>query len=154
LRGKGGKSRTVVIPEQCARLLKKHMGQIEPKCPGADLRHVFSSQTREHMTISCVEEVVKKSILKAKETRPDLFPHNYTPHSFRHSIATHMLESGIPLPAIKAFLGHASINTTMIYTSVSQELVAEYLKERNPYARQADTDENSKPEYSVPSFLL
>jgi hypothetical protein len=42
----------------------------------------------------------------------------------------------------------------MIYASVSQELVAKYLKEKNPYAQQTDMDENSKPECSVPSFLL
>ena len=90
----------------------------------------------------------------AKGAHPDLFPHNYTPHSFRHSIATHMLESGVPLPAIKAFLGHASINTTMIYTSTSQELVAKYLTEMNPYARQADMVEDLEFSYSAPAFLL
>ena len=106
------------------------------------------------MTIACVEEVVKKYILKAKEGRPDLFPHSYSPHSFRHSIATHMLESGVPLPAIKAFLGHASISTTMVYTSTSQELVTKYLIEKNPYAQQIDMDEDSQPGFLIPPFLL
>jgi site-specific recombinase XerD len=154
LRGKGNKSRTVVIPEQCARLLRRHIDQLGSGRADAGPRHVFSSQTREHMTIACVEEAVKKYVLKAKEARPDLFPHNYTPHSFRHSIATHMLEAGVPLPAIKAFLGHASINATMIYASTSQELVAKYLTEKNPYAQQADTVEDRQSGYSVPSFLL
>jgi len=66
LRGKGRKSRTVVIPAQCAKLLKNHMDQLGSRCADAGSRHVFSSQVREHMTIACVEEVVKKYILKAK----------------------------------------------------------------------------------------
>ncbi|MDR1185755.1 MAG: site-specific integrase [Coriobacteriales bacterium] len=154
LRGKGNKSRTVVIPEQCAKLLRRHVGQLDQKWAGTGLRHVFSSQTREHMTIACVEEIVKKHIKKARATRPDLFPHDYSPHSFRHSVATHMLESGVPLPAIKAFLGHASISTTMVYAATSPELVARYLREKNPYAQQADMDEDGQPDYSVPPFLM
>lgn len=59
----------------------------------------------------------------AKQKNPLLFREkNYTLHSFRHSIAVHMLESGIPLPVIKNFLGHSSIEVTMIYATVSDEL--------------------------------
>ena len=118
LHGKGSKTRTIVIPQQCASLLKSHMARNRLK-EGAPGRHIFSSQTHEHMTISCLEEIVKKYIRKAKNLRPDLFRKKYTPHSFRHSIAFHMLESGIPLPVIKTFLGHVSISTTMIYDSAN-----------------------------------
>jgi site-specific recombinase XerD len=154
LRGKGNKSRTVVIPEQCARLLRKHIGQLDKKWADADPRHAFSSQAREHMTIACVEEIIKRHIQKAKTAHPDLFPHDYSPHSFRHSVATHMLESGVPLPAIKAFLGHASISTTLVYTAISPELVAKYLAEKNPYAQQVDMNKSDQSDYSVPMFLL
>ncbi len=65
-----------------------------------------------------------------------------------------MLESGVPLPAIKAFLGHSSINTTMVYASASPELVAKYLKERNPYAQQSDAVEGCRSGYSIPPFLM
>ena len=69
LHGKGDKTRTIVIPEQCAILLKSFMEQNH--LLGADSkRHVFSSQTNEHMTISCLEAIVKKYILKAKKLRP------------------------------------------------------------------------------------
>jgi integrase/recombinase XerD len=60
--------------------------------------------------------------------KPDLFPEShYSPHSFRHSIAVHMLEAEIPLPVIKNFLGHSSIETTLIYTTVSEDLANKYL---------------------------
>ncbi len=139
LHGKGGKMRSVVIPEQCATLLKSHMEQNH--LIGADIdlrRHVFSSQTHEHMTISCLEATVKKYVNAARALRPDLFRDHYTPHSFRHSIAMHMLESGIPLPVIKTFLGHVSIVTTMVYASANFELVGRYLRDKDPYADQGD----------------
>jgi len=133
LHGKGNKIRTIVIPEQCAILLKSYIEQNRLNDSGK-LRHVFSSQTHEHMTISCLEEIVKKYVHKAKKLRPDLFRDHYSPHSFRHSIAMHMLDSGIPLPVIKTFLGHVSIVTTMIYASANFELVSKHLRDKNPYA--------------------
>ncbi len=128
LLGKGKKARKVTIPPQCATLLKGYLSS-ENKLASLD-SHVFSSQTNEHMTISCVEEIVKKYMRAAKQENPSLFREkSYTPHSFRHSIAVHMLEAGIPLPVIKNFLGHSSIEVTMIYASVSDELKNKYLKE-------------------------
>ena len=133
--GKGTKARNVIIPENCAKLLKKYMLSVNLPYPGdasTRRRHVFSSQTREHMTISCVEEIVKKYVAKAKTQYPQLFiKKSYSPHCFRHSIAVHMLESGVPMPVIKAFLGHSSILTTMEYASVTSELANKYLTGRN-----------------------
>jgi site-specific recombinase XerD len=151
LHGKGNKTRTIVIPDQCASLLKSHMAQ--NKLFDADAqRHMFSSQTHEHMTISCVEAVVKKYVRIAKELRPDLFRDHYTPHSFRHSIAFHMLESGIPLPVIKTFLGHVSIASTLIYASANFDLVSKYLRDKNPYADQ-DIQLNQSGVSITPQFL-
>lgn len=153
LKGKGEKTRVVVIPKQCASLLKKH---IESECPQNSVRdprsHIFSSQTHEHMTISCLEAIVKKYIEMAKTLRPDLFRSNCTPHSFRHTIAMHMLESGIPLPVIKTFLGHASIATTMIYAAADFELVSKYLKDKDPYAAQ-DIEGTQEQSIVLPAFL-
>jgi site-specific recombinase XerD len=131
--GKGSKTRTVVIPENCAKLLRGYVDSrrsdfigLEPK-----MRHVFSSQTNEHMSISCVEEIVKKYVQTARNSHPSLFIRaNYTPHSFRHSIAVHMLEAGESLAVIRAFLGHSSISSTLVYASVTPELANKYLRER------------------------
>ncbi|MDR1953153.1 MAG: site-specific integrase [Clostridiales Family XIII bacterium] len=151
LRGKGGKARTVVIPEQCAALLRTHLDRNRLK--GSDsLRHVFSSQTHEHMTISCIEAIVKKYVSEAKKLRPDIFREHYTPHSFRHSIAMHMLESEIPLPVIKTFLGHVSIASTLIYASANYELMNKYLRDKDPYAEQTAIAEQPNSSF-IPQFL-
>lgn len=132
LNGKGKKARIVVIPEDCTALLAHYMKRSHfLDCTDSE-RHLFSSQTHEHMTISCVEGIVKKYIKQARGRRPELFRESsYTPHSFRHSVAVHMLEAGIPLPVIKNFLGHSSLETTMIYATISQELRDKYLVDYN-----------------------
>jgi site-specific recombinase XerD len=153
LHGKGDKTRNVIIPEQSALLLKSYMEQFNLLGTDRNVRrHIFSSQTHEHMTISCVEAIVKKYVEKAKQLRPDLFRDSYSPHSFRHSIAMHMLESGIPLPVIKTFLGHESIASTMIYASANFEMVSKYLRDKDPYASQQN-ESFQLDGLVIPSFL-
>lgn len=60
-----------------------------------------------------------------------MFRNNYTPHSMRHTTATHMLEAGIPLVVVKNFLGHVSLQTTQIYTEVTQDTMNRQLQEWN-----------------------
>ncbi len=133
LTGKGNKSRAVTVPENCSCLLKKYFSLKKfNHSANCVTTYVFKSQTHEKMSISCVEEIVKKYVAKAKRDYPKLFNQpNYSPHSFRHSIAVHMLESGVPLPVIQAFLGHATISSTMIYTTVTPELADKYLANRD-----------------------
>lgn len=131
--GKGNKARTVVIPANCASILKGYIENRKGAFAGIKegMTHAFSSQTNDRMSISCVEEIVKKYALEAMRRHPDLFRRkNYTPHSFRHSIAVHMLEAGESLAVIRAFLGHSSLSSTLVYASVTPELANKYLRER------------------------
>jgi site-specific recombinase XerD len=140
LTGKGNKSRIVTIPDTCTAILKEYlrMRSVNPASPDTKDSHLFSSQTREHMTITCVEEIVKKYVDEAKRRNPVLFKEEkYTPHSFRHSIAVHRLEAGESLVAIKAFLGHASVSTTAVYAQVTPELASKYLDARGKPLKEA-----------------
>jgi site-specific recombinase XerD len=130
LTGKGQKTRRINIAQPCGVLLKHYVDRrgITKQLD----RHVFSSQTREQMTTSCIKEIFKKYISIAKEQNPLLFREaKYTPHSMRHTTATSMLEAGIPLMAIKNFLGHASIHTTERYAALTQATVNNYIREWN-----------------------
>lgn len=132
--GKGCKGRSVTIPDNCAHLLKRYIESRKLVVTEKESRsrHVFSSQTHEKMTVSCVEEIVKKYVEQAKKEHPEQYRSpNYSPHSFRHSIAVHMLECGNSLPVIQAFLGHESISSTIIYASVTPELANKYLRDRD-----------------------
>jgi site-specific recombinase XerD len=151
--GKGNKARLVTIPQNCSVLLKNWLScrHLNLSSHADRLRHVFSSQTHELMSISCIEEIVKKYVARAKELHPDLFGRGkYSPHSFRHSIAVHMLECGESLVVIKAFLGHVSISTTTIYASVTPELANKYLRERGKPIDAAGIEQTKHvPDYSA-----
>jgi len=130
LAGKGAKTRRVGIGLSCTELLRgyiRHRG-IESR-PG---RHVFSSQTHEQMTVSCIEGIFKKYVSLARTNTPGSFAEDsYPPHSMRHSTASHMLEAGVDIVTIKNILGHATLQTTQIYAEMTQETVDKKLKEWN-----------------------
>ena len=134
LTGKPNKKiRIVTIPDTCTAILKEYLRSrnYDVKNKSTYDWHLFSSQTNEHMSIACVEDIVAKYVTLAKERYLDFFRQGkYSPHSFRHSIAVHMLEAGESLVAIKAFLGHSSITSTVIYAKVTPELANKYLDER------------------------
>jgi site-specific recombinase XerD len=151
--GKGKKTRMATIPDNCATLLSGYLAyrNLNMKNAKDRLKYVFPSQTHEQMSISCVEEIVKKYVAKAKEQHPDLYRRSsYSPHSFRHSIAVHMLECGESLVVIKAFLGHASIASTVHYASVTPELANKYLRERGKPIESVDIDNSCNPRATLP----
>jgi integrase/recombinase XerD len=156
LTGKGPKTRMVTIPDTCTAILKEYLRSrgFDVNSPETRKHHLFSSQTNEHMSISCVEELVKKYVTQAKWEYPHLFKEsNYTPHSFRHSIAVHMLEAGESLVAIKAFLGHDSIESTAIYARVTPELASKYLNERGKPLKEVSSRVPNHPLPKVMPFL-
>ena len=151
--GKGEKMRRINVAKPCASVLKQY---IEKRWLQNDLnRHIFSSQTHEHMKPSCIRMIFKKYVKLAKKEHPSLFLESYSPHSMRHSTATHMLEAGIPLMAIKNFLGHVSVATTERYAALSQNTVNKYIREWNqkwfPHTDESDSVE--KPSNRLPDFL-
>ncbi|MBU3192330.1 site-specific integrase [Clostridium bowmanii] len=154
IKGKGGKSRRIGIPDTCARMLQKYL--IHRKIELKTVRHIFSSQTHEQMTVSCIEGIFNKYVRLAKEENPLLFQENsYPPHSMRHSTASHMLEAGVPLVVIKNFLGHVSLQSTQIYAELSQNTVDKHLKEWNEKWFPHDSIENDemREDNKIPEFL-
>ena len=149
LTGKGNKKRRVAIPKQCVELMKKYLKRFNLEHERD--RYVFFSQTHQHMTISCIEEIYKKYLKKAKENNPTLFKESYSPHSMRHTTATHMLQAGVPLIVIKNFLGHVSVNTTQIYAEVTQQTVNDYVIKWNEEIKLDKTIK--KKENQIPDFL-
>lgn len=151
--GKGKKMRRIGIPATAAGMLKKY---IEHRgISGNNERHVFSSQTHEKMTVSCIEEIFSKYVTKAKLENPELFRNNYTPHSMRHTTATHMLEAGVPLIVVKNFLGHVSLQTTQIYTEISQDTMNRQLRAWNEkwFLKQDKSTNKSTDKGNIPGFL-
>lgn len=152
--GKGRKKRKIGISSACASLLQSYI--VHRRISSSPERHIFSSQTHEKMTISCIEEIFKKYVNLAMEENPSLFNDgHYTPHSMRHSTASHMLEAGVPLVVIKNFLGHASLQSTQIYAEISQNTVDKHLREWSDrwFEAPPNSDRPNALNNTVPDFL-
>jgi site-specific recombinase XerD len=112
--GKGGKDRYVMLSECLLVALRKYWVKVRPADPW-----LFSGRKLgKHLTPGAVEQAVKKAVKAAKLKK------RITPHTMRHSFATHLLEMGNDIRFIQVLLGHASIRTTARYTQVSNTHVA------------------------------
>ena len=153
LTGKGNKVRRIVIAKSCADMLIHYL---DWRSISHELnRFIFSSQTHEHMTVSRIEEIYKKYVAEARERHPEMFLQSkYTPHTMRHTTATHMLEAGVPLMAIKNFLGHVSVATTERYAELSQTTTDKHIREWNRrWFWDADPADDPKRQTSPTDFL-
>jgi len=89
---------------------------------------LFIGKSRTRMTVLALSNVVKKY------WRLSGLPVKVTPHKFRHSFATHLLNNGADLRTVQTLLGHASLSTTQIYTHVSTERMKQVYVEAHPRA--------------------
>ncbi|HDI02935.1 MAG TPA: hypothetical protein ENF67_00105 [Candidatus Pacearchaeota archaeon] len=108
VKGKGNKERQVFLPKK----LKEKLKVFFEKHP--DYVYVFSRD--KPLTPRNVQKILKR-IAKKLEIKKKV-----TPHKLRHSFATHLLESGVNIRTIQALLGHENLQTTQIYTKVTDEL--------------------------------
>lgn len=152
LTGKGSKTCQVGIPIKLARTLQSYIKH--KHIESFPNRHIFSSQTHEQMTISCVEGIYKKYVSLAKKNNPELFlADSYPPHSMRHSTACHLLEAGVDIVTIKNILGHVSVQTTQIYAEMSQNTVDQKLREWNETWFGENRKIEIKKSVDIPDFL-
>ena len=89
---------------------------------------VFLNRFGNRLTARSVERLLKKYLLQAG------LHASYSPHTLRHSFATHMLDAGADLRAVQELLGHASLSTTQIYTHISMQRLREVYEEAHPRA--------------------
>jgi integrase/recombinase XerD len=114
--GKGSKERAVPLGEVASARLKEYLERARPLLlKGQSSDAVFVSSRRRQLTRQMFWERMKHYVRKAGITR------NVSPHTLRHSFATHLLDNGADLRAVQAMLGHSDISTTQIYTHVSRE---------------------------------
>ena len=108
--GKGNKDRTVILSKFWIKKFKKSLSKRKTKSP-----FVFAKKNGMPISTDSVQRLVKKAAKKAGIQK------EVTPHTLRHSHATHLLEAGENIRTIQELLGHSSLATTQIYTHVSVE---------------------------------
>lgn len=130
--GKGSKERLVPMSQDAVRRLKDYLSEIRyaqtPKA--AWEHHLFISRQRQGITRQMVFHIVKE-LARAAGIRKKI-----SPHTFRHSFATHLLEGGARLQAIQLMLGHADISTTEMYTHITQEGLRDEILQHHPMNHQ------------------
>ncbi len=115
-RGKGDKERIVPLGKVAIRYLTKYLSDVRPKLAKKDKDgSVFVSHLGKKISRQSIWKIIKKYALLSGIKK------NITPHTLRHSFATHLLERGADLRVVQEMLGHSNISTTQIYTHVNKE---------------------------------
>jgi len=121
--GKGNKQRLVPLGGYSARSLETYFQKREAAKPAQRSNYVFVNRMGGKFSRTGLWKIIKKLVNQAGITR------KVTPHTFRHSFATHMLEGGADLRIVQEMLGHADISTTQIYTTIDRDyIIAEHKK--------------------------
>lgn len=130
--GKGRKKRIVPIDETIFSLLSSYIKENGLDSPECNLHPLFFNTWREKLTTAGLAYIIKKYTAPLKQSDPNLFPGKISPHSFRHSRAMHLLQSGVELIYIRDLLGHVSIQTTEIYARTDSRTKREALAKAYP----------------------
>ena len=114
--GKGGKERLVPLGEVANAATSEFLQYARPRLGrGHDCPILFLTRLGEGMTRQAFWNIIKKRAFTAGIRK------SISPHTLRHSFATHLLENGADLRSVQLMLGHADLSTTQIYTHVSKE---------------------------------
>jgi len=127
--GKGNKQRIIPFNAHLEKHLKLYINEIRAHLPTIHPEHediLFLNRRGKQLTRVMIFTIVKKYGEKAGLRK------NISPHTFRHSFATHMIENGADLRAVQEMLGHESITTTEIYTHLDRKFLKEVLELYHP----------------------
>lgn len=125
--GKGSKERLVPIGRSVLGALSVYLHTLRPTLDrGASKQRVFLNNRGQPLSRVGAWGIVKRAATRAGLTK------TVTPHTLRHSFATHLLEGGADLRAVQEMLGHADLSTTQIYTHVDREYLRSVHRQYHP----------------------
>src|SRR5690606_15854909 len=136
LRGKGGKQRRVPVGRYACEALEAYLVRARPELQsaGAGTPAVFLNARGGRLSRQSAWTVLTKAADRAGITA------EVSPHTLRHSSATHLLDGGADVRVVQELLGHASVTTTQIYTLVTVDSLREVYAAAHPRARVARSD--------------
>lgn len=122
LNGKGRKKRICPLWEEFWDLLRPFLNNKSPE------DYLFLNRYNQPMSRFCIYEMIKKYSQEIITEYPSLNKKRPSPHTIRHTTATHLLNSGADIDMVRNWLGHSSLDTTNIYAEISMERKLEALK--------------------------
>jgi integrase/recombinase XerD len=121
IHGKGGK-------ERYCPLWPITVGELTPLIAGrSPTAHVFLNRCGHPITRFGIHTLVERYVCKARVQMPSLAKKRISPHTIRHTTATHLLRAGVDINTIRGWLGHVSLDTTNIYAEIDLEMKAKAL---------------------------
>jgi len=126
-KGKGDKERVVPIGRSAKEAVTRYIEKVRPKLlkKGAD-PHLFLSRLGKKISRQSFWKMIKRCAKRARIKK------EITPHTLRHSFATHLLERGADLRVVQEMLGHADISTTQLYTHIDKTRLKSIHKQFHP----------------------
>ena len=128
--GKGSKERYVLYGNNCHKSLERYLKNGRLKLLKDTTDYLFLNSKGEKLSGGGIEYIINKIVKKSGVTN-----NHITPHVFRHTFATSMLNEGSDLVTVKELLGHSNLSTTSIYTHVSNEHLRNVYLNSHPRAR-------------------
>jgi integrase/recombinase XerD len=131
LRGKGGKERMVPLGSYAREAVGAYLVRARPAlaAKGIGTPAVFLNQRGGRLSRQCAW-----TVLRAAADRAGLDAEHLSPHTLRHSFATHLLDGGADVRVVQELLGHASVTTTQVYTLVTVDRLREVYAAAHPRA--------------------
>ncbi len=126
--GKGGKERLAPFGTEATRALHNYLRRRETLHPGEGERGLFLNKSGARISARSIRRLLDKYIKKASLSQ------KISPHTLRHSFATHLLDAGADLRSIQELLGHASLSTTQVYTHLTTERLKRVYDKTHPRA--------------------
>jgi integrase/recombinase XerD len=128
--GKGHKERLIPIYERAVQAVKEYLTEARPHLAhDSEEKALFLNRRGERLTRQGLWQILK-GYAKSAELGTEI-----TPHTLRHSFATHMLSGGADLRSVQELLGHANISTTQVYTHLTTEHVRRAYEKSHPRAK-------------------
>ena len=132
--GKGAKERIILVTDRAKSFLERYIKTARPIIAKGYIvsenedSPVFINSTGFRLQTQSIRKAINEVVDKIQ------LPKHVTPHVFRHSFATHLIENGADLRVVQELLGHASISNTQIYTHISSQHLKEVYNEAHPRA--------------------
>lgn len=134
VRGKGNKERLVPINDKSRAALSRYLA----------VRHQFLGNQKSsfwlfpyHRAVGYITRQKFGVMLKELAVKANIDPVKFSPHTLRHSFATHLLEGGADLRVIQELLGHSDISTTQVYTHIAGDRLNKLVQEHHPLGKKS-----------------
>lgn len=151
LTGKGKKTRQVPLWSDTAKSLVQHIEK--NYLSNAPEEYLFKNRRGEPISRFGVRSMIRSRVKSAIKKCPSLASKQIGPHTFRHSTAMHLLQSGIDLSVIKTWLGHVSLSTTHIYVDINLEMKRKALEKCSPLPKKSEMNKFLKKNKDVIAWL-